>query len=285
LLNSEEYCRKQIVLQTLMDAIKFIWKLVGRRLTLELLAVVGVTWIIWYLLQPTTSTLDRLVVTGSLVFSPWYFLLAYWKRIPRIIGILLVILALSGSVAWGLGTWGYLTSTQRQIAGLINLGQEFADEGLYDEAVKRYGQCLTVARKSGDKKAQLECLCSLGENQHLLGEAETARGNLKSCLSLSVELKTPRKQARAMRGLAELERKLGNNDLARRHYADARGLFQKVGNQLGEANVDFAEGVLLGETGRRREAIEMLNRAHRSYAQLGMKDWAQRAKEEAQKLE
>ena len=57
-----------------------------------------------------------------------------------------------------------------------------------------------------------------------------------------------------LRGLGDLERKLGRNDEARTAYTEARSLFKAVGDRLGEANVLRGLGELESKLSRNDEA-------------------------------
>jgi hypothetical protein len=62
-------------------------------------------------------------------------------------------------------------------------------------------------------------------------------------------------EANVLRGLGDLEVDAEHPDVAHRYYAQARLLYQKEHSALGEANVDYDEGLLpcaREETGRGR---------------------------------
>ncbi|MGH9842413.1 MAG: tetratricopeptide repeat protein, partial [Blastocatellia bacterium] len=124
-----------------------------------------------------------------------------------------------------------------QLHKLMDLAALLEERGLNDESLKKYEAALEAARKGRFQKEEMECLSRMGVLQHLLGAHAPARTSFKSSQSLAVELNSSHHYNWALLNLGDLERTLGNNDLARRHYSDARGLFQKVGDRLGEANV------------------------------------------------
>ncbi len=86
-----------------------------------------------------------------------------------------------------------------------------------------------------------------------------------------------------LRGLGDLERKLGRNDAARDAYAEARTLYRQVEDRLGEANVLLGLG-LLEKDGNPELAKRHLFQAAHIYQEIGLSDWERRALEEAEAI-
>jgi tetratricopeptide (TPR) repeat protein len=90
-------------------------------------------------------------------------------------------------------------------------------------------------------------------------------------------------EANVLRGLGDLERKLGRNDQAREAYGEARTLYKAVENRLGEANVLLGLGRTEADTDPELARRHLYQAAH-LYEAIGMLDWHQSVLDEAAKL-
>jgi len=133
-----------------------------------------------------------------------------------------------------------------EIRQLMDTAALLEGRGLNEASLQKYDEALAAIRKARvrPQKEELECLTRLSWLQMLLGDYEPARKSLKAAQTLAVMLRSDSQFARSLNLVADLERIQGNNDLARQRYGEARGLFQKVGDRLGEANVLMGLGNL-----------------------------------------
>jgi hypothetical protein len=83
--------------------------------------------------------------------------------------------------------------------------------------------------------------------------------------------------------MGDAERYFGQLKQSAKDYDDARRLYHNVSNPLGEANVDFSQGVLYKKTpGKRTQAVNLLARARESYIKLKLPYMADQARKEQQ---
>ena len=267
---------------------------------------------------------ELFALSGWFLVGAWYFFISYGRSLGRAPFVSTAFVLVLLSATWLVALWKTLRGPTRKIAQAMKAGDKLKDADLYAAAIRNYEEALTVASGRDKKLAVLECHLKIADCATLLGELEQAREHYLGTIRVALEAKKSAWRAHALRGLGNLETKLGNNDLARQHYGEARGLFkkegnrlgeanvlhglgdlertlgnndlarqhygearglsQKVGNRLGEANVDFSEGTLLGSLGHPEQAKQMLLRAQARYAQLGMHEWAERARRAAEDL-
>ncbi|MGH9753555.1 MAG: tetratricopeptide repeat protein [Blastocatellia bacterium] len=133
-----------------------------------------------------------------------------------------------------------------EIRQLMDTATLLKGRGLNEASLQKYEEALAAIRKARARpqKEEMECLTEMSWLQMLLGDYGQARNSLKAAQPLAVMLRSDKHFARALNLLADLERIQGNNDLARQHYGEARGLFQKEQNRLGEANALLGLGDL-----------------------------------------
>ena len=102
-----------------------------------------------------------------------------------------------------------------------------------------------------------------------LDNLESARVRYNQSLDLFKQVDSEN-QAHAMRGLADVERELGNYDEARKHYAAAKARYERSDNSIGKAHALAEEAKLNRLEGRPRVAIRHLHEAAVLYQQEGM---------------
>jgi len=93
----------------------------------------------------------------------------------------------------------------------------------------------------------------------------------RTALAAATRLEDMAAQALSSRLLANAYTNLGDHDLARRHYAASLGLYQQLGNRLGEAKIHQNLTLLAERRGRYADALGHAEEALRIYQAVGDK--------------
>ncbi|MDE2888951.1 MAG: tetratricopeptide repeat protein [Gemmatimonadota bacterium] len=119
---------------------------------------------------------------------------------------------------------------------------------------------------------------SLGRVAHVYGQFERDLGNREQALNFYLEGFNhyaagmhPEKMAHALRHVADVRRDLGDREGSERDYRTAIEMYRNLdpapAHSLANALRGFA--ILLERTGKRDEALQIFEEAHRLYVQVG----------------
>ncbi|MDQ4032775.1 MAG: tetratricopeptide repeat protein [Actinomycetota bacterium] len=101
------------------------------------------------------------------------------------------------------------------------LAVHFRDFGFWSDVRYLYDQALTIYRRLGDRRGEAEALRGLGEVERRVGGYAQAREYHSQALSLARELGDRRGEVEALRGLGHIERLVGGFAQAREYHSQA----------------------------------------------------------------
>jgi putative nucleotidyltransferase with HDIG domain len=149
-----------------------------------------------------------------------------------------------------------------------NLGMVSADRGNHDEADRYFEEAFQGADRSHDTALSALCLVSLAELDVVHQRYESARQRAETALSLFNGLGAQRGKADAYRVIGMVYRETGRPALAESRLQSAVELAIASDATLIEAEGCRELAVLYRTTGRNRDALRMLDRAHRLFRRL-----------------
>jgi CHAT domain-containing protein len=115
---------------------------------------------------------------------------------------------------------------KKVLAQMLNTAAGIIGEiGRYEEALALFYECLYVARESNDPVMQYMSLLNIGEAYVRSDDTDKAELPLQEALRMSHELKPP---ARAKKGTEMALLNLGAMEIARQHYREALGYYERV---------------------------------------------------------
>jgi tetratricopeptide (TPR) repeat protein len=114
------------------------------------------------------------------------------------------------------------------------LAVHFRDFGFWSDVRYLYEQALTVYRHLDDQRGAAKALRGLGEVERLVGEYSQAREYYTQALTLAQRLGWRRGEAEALWGLGVVERLVGGYSQAREYHTQALILAQQLGYRRGE---------------------------------------------------
>lgn len=117
---------------------------------------------------------------------------------------------------------------QAQAYTLRGIGDTHKNAGQLQLALTSYIDSERLYRDVGDRAALAGALCSIGETYLLLNKPEASRSYFSESAVLASE---GRWQARSKFGIAQLEHKLGNTQLALQLAKEALGQLQEIGHR------------------------------------------------------
>lgn len=112
-----------------------------------------------------------------------------------------------------------------------DLGNIFLAEKKYDEAFWQYNQSLGIRKQLKDKFGISSALFSIGRVQKAKGEIALAQATFMSSLDYALSIGSKRLEANIYRELSELNRSIGNNDLAFRYLNKYSAILDSVWNK------------------------------------------------------
>ena len=153
----------------------------------------------------------------------------------------------------------------------------------FNEARQAYDYAIALFKREQDRIGEANCLRGLGDLENRLGRLEEARKAYEEAIALFKRGQHRLGEANCLRGLGELESKLGHSEEARKAYEEAIAFFKREQHRLGEANCLLGLGYY--ESAKRPElAKQHFQQAARLYAEIGLLDWRDRALKAAQEL-
>jgi len=149
-----------------------------------------------------------------------------------------------------------------------NLGMVRADQGMYEEADRRFGESRVLAELLGDNYLQGQSLISHAEVDVARQRFENARQNAEAALALFDQLGAGAPKADAYRVLGMVYRETGRPALAESRLRAAIELATRTGSVLSQAEAVRELALLHRTKGRNGEALRLLNDAYRLFRRL-----------------
>jgi tetratricopeptide (TPR) repeat protein/transcriptional regulator with XRE-family HTH domain len=153
------------------------------------------------------------------------------------------------------------------------LAVHFRDFGFWSDTRYLYSQALTVYRHFGDRHGEADALRGLGDVERRVGEYGQAREHHAQALSLARQLDDRRGEAEALWGMGEVERLAGEHDQAREHHTEALALARQLGDRRGEVLALWGLGDVERCVGEYDQAREYHTQALALARQLGYRLW------------
>jgi tetratricopeptide (TPR) repeat protein/predicted Ser/Thr protein kinase len=145
----------------------------------------------------------------------------------------------------------------RGIGGnLIDLGNLYFDGGDSERALDLYKESLQIQRDTGNEIDEALCLNNIGAVYLERGEFSDALTNLEQALRLRESIGTPYELGETLHNLAQTTTALGQFDQALDYYLQALQQWRDGGDSIGVAASADGIGVVLGQQGRFRAALE-----------------------------
>lgn len=151
-----------------------------------------------------------------------------------------------------------------------NIAYLYFLRGEYTAAIARYEAARAAAEKAGDAYHQALCDLDLAEiylELNLAGDAERLASGAHQSFG---RLKLAYEAAKALTLAALAESRRGGHARALGQLAEARRAFEREGNRLWPAQIDFYRAVLLGRSGRPTEAEPLARAALQAFAGSGV---------------
>lgn len=149
-----------------------------------------------------------------------------------------------------------------------NLGMVSSDRADHPVAEECYRASLAIAERIGDASLQGLCLVSLADLDVSCQRYENARQGAESALAIFGRLGAHRGKADAYRVIGMMYRETGRPALAESRLTSAIQLAVVADAALIEAEACRELALLHRTNGRNREALQLLNRAHRLFHRL-----------------
>jgi putative nucleotidyltransferase with HDIG domain len=149
-----------------------------------------------------------------------------------------------------------------------NLGMVSAQQRLLDEADGYFTQSYEIAARVGDTYLEGLCLLNHAEVYVARERHEEARRNVESALALFDQIGGGVVKAQAYRIFGMVFRETGQQALAESRLRAAIQLAVSAGSVLNEAAACRELAILYQAMGRNRDALALLNEAHRLFSRL-----------------
>jgi DNA-binding SARP family transcriptional activator/tetratricopeptide (TPR) repeat protein len=130
---------------------------------------------------------------------------------------------------------------------------------------------VTLAARYGFDSAAWQLPWAMTSFLQARGHWQEGAATLRTALAAATHLGDTAAQALSGRLLANAYSDLGDHDQARGHFASSLTLYQRLGDRLGEAKVQYSLALLAERQGRCAEALEHAEQALRLYQAVGDK--------------
>ena len=151
-----------------------------------------------------------------------------------------------------------------------NIAYLYFLRGEYTSAIERYDAAREASVRAGDDYHQALCDLDLSEIYLELNLADDAARLAGSAHLLFLRLKLAYESAKALTNAALAESRCGGHAKALEQLDGARRIFEREGNRLWPALLDFYRAVLLGRSGRPAEAVAAARAAYATFADSGV---------------
>ncbi|MCA9258083.1 MAG: tetratricopeptide repeat protein [Planctomycetales bacterium] len=161
-----------------------------------------------------------------------------------------------------------------QIAAAIDRSAALTRRGLPDQAVGPLHDALAAARELGDELLELDASLDLGAALVELGQGDEAREALEPALRLAQNRGDRYAEKMALSQLGSAAMRVGLPQHAQAAYEAARRLAVELGDLRDEADVAWRLAVALEQSGRRRQAEHIAQRAVNLMRELALPEAA-----------
>lgn len=155
---------------------------------------------------------------------------------------------------------------------LNNLGLLFTKLKRYDEAEKVLLEGVQMCELDGDVMARTQLDINLAELWVERKEFVRAHGAVRKALSAATQSGDGSAIGKATKLLGVIARETGSFDEAEQHFIRADEVFMARGELLLQAEIARDRATLARLTGKNRDVLQQLNRAHRIFSQLRAKE-------------
>ncbi len=149
-----------------------------------------------------------------------------------------------------------------------NLGMASVDRQEFDDAERYFRQSREIAERTGDAYLGGLCVANHAKVHLARGRYEDARRNAEDALAVFDRVGVGSAKADAYRVLGMVYRETGRPALAEARFRSAIELAVTASAALNEAEASRELAILYQATGRNREALTLLNAAHRLFGRL-----------------
>jgi tetratricopeptide (TPR) repeat protein len=139
---------------------------------------------------------------------------------------------------------------------LTNLGNVYADQGRWEEAIANYEKALEIFRALGDRHGEAQTLGNLGNVYRLQGRWEEAIANYEKALEIFRALGDRHGEGKTLNNLGTVYRPAGPLGRGHRLLRESLEIFRTLGDRHGEAQT-------LMQPGQRLRRPGPLGRGHR----------------------
>lgn len=155
---------------------------------------------------------------------------------------------------------------------LNNLGLLFTKLKRYDEAEKVLLEGVQICELDGDVMARTQLDINLAELWVERKEFVRAHGAVRKALAAAAQSGDGSAIGKATKLLGVIARETGSFDEAEQHFIRADEVFMARGELLLQAEIARDRATLARLTGKNRDVLQQLNRAHRLFSQLRAKE-------------
>lgn len=166
------------------------------------------------------------------------------------------------------------------------LGHVYALSGAVTEGIALLKQGLEARESMGAALFHSLLVVELGEAYALANRPADAQSVANRALALARERGERGYEAWAVRLLGELASRLDSPEVetSQGHYCEALALAEELGMRPLVAQCHLGLGRLCGQTGKRQEAVQHLNKAAGLFREMDMRFWLQQAEAQLEKL-
>ena len=134
-------------------------------------------------------------------------------------------------------------------------GLRLFQEGLYDEAVRRFSEAMESFAEEDQEAEVGEMLNNIGIIRRKQGRWEEALDSLEEAQRLFVRIDDQARQAQALGNLASVYASMKRREDAERSWGVAASIFQELGDRQKQGDTLLALGLSMFRSGRRQEGL------------------------------
>jgi len=151
---------------------------------------------------------------------------------------------------------------------LNNLGKVYDDLGNKQEALRYYGEALSIMREVRDRGREGATLNNLGKVYNALGDTQEALRYYGEALSIRREVGDRGGEGATLNNLGSVYNALGNKPEALRYFGEALSILREVGDRGGEGGMLHNIGMLFFEQHNYRASLASILLAKTLYEQV-----------------
>jgi len=135
-------------------------------------------------------------------------------------------------------------------------GLRLFEEGLYEEAVERFGEAQELFAAEGDLLAAAEMLNNLGVTYRMLQQWDRARAALEEARATFARAGDREREAQALGNLGGLLASRGERLKAQEYLRQAADIFGELGDKQRQGETLIALGIQMWRSGDRRGGLK-----------------------------